>query len=1544
MKKSSKVLALILSLVMIFSAMPTLAFAEMADEKNAADAASVRALNDAAEKGDEDEIYDIIEDITSRDTADHNYGEVKKASKNYTVQTAVTDDGEGIDFIQMSDVHVFSELLIENASRDYREDVLLYNKVLGETFPILNATFTAIEKDVREKHLRYVFITGDLTSNGEYNNHVMLATFLRSFQEQMRKKYDPQFHVFVINGNHDINLYNGTFYDKNGKVVLGSSSKEAADSVCTTSASFAEIYYDLGYGEDDDDCGLNVTYYKDSIGLNKRGAYTFADEYANLSYSADLTTGDGTKMKLIAFDSSEYSPDAPDAEEVTVAGEKRQGQYTGCYMSPAHLNWIKNECSKAKENGQVVIGMSHYAVLPHFTLQSAVLRMFIYPDWENLCSELADAGMHYTLSGHMHCNDVGSYTNTNGETIYDIETGALSGSFPQSFREVSFDQNDDGSVKCTTQVVDCDRDAQVDLSKCYYSYNEDGTPDYSTTIDDINALNPDYIKLKLIENVEYTTNKNLCDLSHTNVDENGNPYGKISKPFMANYGIYAFMGGRTKATADGDAESVIIPSIKQMAGNMVDGYLNGKTYQQIMANGGLKGLLSGILGSDLDQWLTENLPEEVTFSVITFQRSDIISLADELIDKINAAYLADNTTLRTAAQTLIDQLLNYEIAGYTLNEIATQCLIAHYTGDEASVAAGTNAKLAGLYTPVDMDKVYDEITDNNKTIHELIDYLVNLLLYGKDEEGNPISLVLSGKEIGKSKGILFDLLDGITINADEVYKVLPDFAGILQYPTIRQLVLGTDAKEVPVVTIVNKWAGKIVKDSYEFKDFTTGKTQTKNVTDTASLIEYFIFGTVDDFLNESQLTIVSDLLVTALASFNEDPCFSEKGTTHGDYVVNPYDLIGSGVVSGNDNQNEISYKKLAATVPTVENYMLPNTISVSFGSDTATTKKFNWFTRFRITGSDIQIIPYKANATEADFTSEDLVNVNVTKDEKDGLTSLVYPTLDIGVYTCSEGKTMYRHAITVSGLEAGKKYTYRVGDAAKGYWSAPAAMETAQGDNSPFTFIGMSDNQGQTKAQYEESVGTVMKAVKSSYPEAKFIVQAGDMVDYGANMRQWSWALGVDGMTDYTIASTSGNHEPKGNGKGNLLNAGFSAAQDTYYNIDKGSAPADQDTADGLYYDFDYNDVHFMVINTNDLNSDNTLSDAQVEWLKKSCQSTDKTWKILTMHKSIYSNASHYDDKDVVALRAQLSKLFPQLGIDVVLSGHDHVILSTNAINDGNVSNKFDESGLITNAGGTVYTIAGKAGIKTYKVKDKTAVDELFGFSDYFASVTTKGELNELYTYSAVKVDGDTLTVTINAAKADGSSEEVYSYNLKKSKLNAPTSVKAQAQDMSSIKVSWIKSADATSYDVYRSEAENGTYEKIGTTSSTSYIDSSVKAGNKYFYKVVAGTTAGAASSMKSAFSKVASAKAGPAPVSGLKASMKTKTSIQLSWSKVKGAESYNVYFSDSKNGEYKLAGSSNTINAVISDLSSGTYFVKVSAVQDGIEGEASAVREVTLS
>ena len=45
----------------------------------------------------------------------------------------------------------------------------------------------------------------------------------------------------------------------------------------------------------------------------------------------------------------------------------------------------------------------------------------------------------------------------------------------------------------------------------------------------------------------------------------------------------------------------------------------------------------------------------------------------------------------------------------------------------------------------------------------------------------------------------------------------------------------------------------------------------------------------------------------------------------------------------------------------------------------------------------------------------------------------------------------------------------------------------------------------------------------------------------------------------------------------------------------------------------------------------------------------------MSFHKSMYSVASHVTEDDIVALRTGLSPIFKELGIDVVLQGHDHV-------------------------------------------------------------------------------------------------------------------------------------------------------------------------------------------------------------------------------------------------------------------------------------------------
>ena len=52
-------------------------------------------------------------------------------------------------------------------------------------------------------------------------------------------------------------------------------------------------------------------------------------------------------------------------------------------------------------------------------------------------------------------------------------------------------------------------------------------------------------------------------------------------------------------------------------------------------------------------------------------------------------------------------------------------------------------------------------------------------------------------------------------------------------------------------------------------------------------------------------------------------------------------------------------------------------------------------------------------------------------------------------------------------------------------------------------------------------------------------------------------------------------------------------------------------------------------------------------------------WKVVSFHHSLYTVASHAYDRDVLARREQWVPVFDELGVDVVLMGHDHVYART---------------------------------------------------------------------------------------------------------------------------------------------------------------------------------------------------------------------------------------------------------------------------------------------
>ena len=421
---------------------------------------------------------------------------------------------------------------------------------------------------------------------------------------------------------------------------------------------------------------------------------------------------------------------------------------------------------------------------------------------------------------------------------------------------------------------------------------------------------------------------------------------------------------------------------------------------------------------------------------------------------------------------------------------------------------------------------------------------------------------------------------------------------------------------------------------------------------------------------------------------------------------------------------------------TVENYRLPADIAITVGDDSATEANVSFYTKSTLTG-DIEI--YEAES-EPEFTGTPTENAPFGLEVETLPTVLSYPGIDVGVIGFFQYEfKVNRTLVKLSGLKPGTKYFFRVGNSEHGWWSKTCSFTTADG-GSDVTFIHTADPQSQTVGQYTRSWAKVLGAAYELYPDTDFSLNTGDLVDHGDNSKQWSMMFDTAGDTlrNTFLMPASGNHE----GKGTNSTVNYFALPNM----------PDQDTTSGAYYSFDWNNVHVAVLNTNDLGGDNALSAAQTEWLKRDMNASDAKWKFVSLHKAIYSNGSHYDDKDVCALRDQLSVLMPQLGVDLVFQGHDHVYLRTGVM-DKNAVVPTERQYLSYNGGhykafmqpaGTIYAISGTAGVKTYLVKDASQTDKEFPRAEKLLAVDHP-------MFSAVEVKDGVLYFTAYTVMEDGS-------------------------------------------------------------------------------------------------------------------------------------------------------------------------------------------------
>ena len=145
------------------------------------------------------------------------------------------------------------------------------------------------------------------------------------------------------------------------------------------------------------------------------------------------------------------------------------------------------------------------------------------------------------------------------------------------------------------------------------------------------------------------------------------------------------------------------------------------------------------------------------------------------------------------------------------------------------------------------------------------------------------------------------------------------------------------------------------------------------------------------------------------------------------------------------------------------------------------------------------------------------------------------------------------------------------------------------------------------------------------------------------------------------------------------------------------------------------------------------------------------------------------------------------------------------------------------------------------------------------------------------------------------------------------------------LKLTWDAVEGATKYQVYRSTDGGESYSLLKTTTGTSLTNTSITAGNKYYYKVKA---IHSNSNANSAYSSVKSGTCDlPRPTVKI-AVVSSTGKLKLTWEKVEGATKYEVYRSTDGGESYSLLKSTTGTSLTNTSITAGNkYYYKVKAI-----------------
>jgi len=324
---------------------------------------------------------------------------------------------------------------------------------------------------------------------------------------------------------------------------------------------------------------------------------------------------------------------------------------------------------------------------------------------------------------------------------------------------------------------------------------------------------------------------------------------------------------------------------------------------------------------------------------------------------------------------------------------------------------------------------------------------------------------------------------------------------------------------------------------------------------------------------------------------------------------------------------------------------IPDHITLTWTADPATTMTVTWRTALTVTSGIVQFQEGERLSKEARQAKADVYEF----------------AADIGPSKL--------WSATLVNLKPRHKYSYRVGDGE--HWSEMLSFSTADPKTRNFKFLIFGDSQSPLTGDppYNLWRNTIHDAYNAN-PDAKFIVNVGDLVDYGQRGAHWNaWFAAARGVIDrIPEMPVSGNHESFG-------------SRDTSkpeYWVSQFILPLNG--PEGLKeqaYSYDYGPVHFVVLDSQqeEQKKYGDILTVQRAWLEADLAASKAPWKIVFFHRPPYGNMAKRTNDDI---KAAFCPILEKHQVDLVFNAHDHSVARTHPIN------------------GTIYYVSGRSGGKTY--------------------------------------------------------------------------------------------------------------------------------------------------------------------------------------------------------------------------------------------------------